>query len=267
MCNIGQIKFNNRILMSFIILLLLLIFVGVSFLTQWRKTFYFLLLLFISIFLLIGSGVVPRYLLDSLQADYEVKPNVQWSSRNAIVLLGAGTQFINSTKGFEPTFFSYGRISETASQYKDCAKAQTLCKVIISGGDVQDNGITESEVYQQQLLRLGVSRNDIIQEPKSVNTWKNAELTSNILKNKQITTTILVSSGLHIRRSTLYFNHFGLNVVPVRSDYMAAKISWIPLWYNFAVTDFALHEHVGFIRYSFYNFMGWNSKREDAGDA
>lgn len=68
--------------------------------------------------------------------------------------------------------FSYGRISETASQYKDCAKTQTACKVIISGGDAQNNGVTEAEIYEQQLLRLGVPIGDLIQEPNSVNTWK-----------------------------------------------------------------------------------------------
>ncbi len=50
--------------------------------------------------------------------------------------------------------------------------------MIISGGDAQNNGVTEAEVYEQQLLRLGVPMADIIQEPNSVNTWKNAQLTS-----------------------------------------------------------------------------------------
>ncbi|WP_192888831.1 YdcF family protein [Vibrio bathopelagicus] len=253
--------------MSFIILLLLLLFVGITRLLQWRTTSNFLSLLLISSFVLIGSGLIPRYLLDDLQANYENKPDIQWSDNNAIVLLGAGTQLIKSTQEFEPAFFSFGRISETASQYKDCAKAQTTCKVIISGGDAQNNGVTEAEVYEQQLLRLGVPMADIIQEPNSVNTWKNAQLTSDLMKHHKFDNIVLVSSGLHIRRSELYFNHFGLDVIPVRADYMAAQISWLPLWYNFAVTDFALHEQIGFARYNIYNFMGWNSKREKPGDA
>ncbi|MEZ9837591.1 YdcF family protein [Vibrio sp. 10N.261.52.C11] len=253
--------------MSFIILLLLLLFVGFTRLLQWRKTSLFLSLVLISSFVLIGSGLIPRYLLNDLQADYENKPDIQWSDNNAIVLLGAGTQLIKSTQEFEPAFFSFGRISETASQYKDCSKTQTTCKVIISGGDAQNNGVAEAEVYQQQLLRLGVPMGDIIQEPNSVNTWKNAQLTSDLMKHHKFDNIVLVSSGLHIRRSELYFNHFGLNVIPVRADYMAAQISWLPLWYNFAVTDFALHEQIGFARYNSYNFMGWNSKREKPGDA
>jgi len=253
--------------MSFIILLLLLLFVGFTRLLEWRKTSLFLSLVLISSFVLIGSGLIPRYLLNDLQTDYESKPDIQWSGNNAIVLLGAGTQLIKSTQEFEPAFFSFGRINEAASQYKDCAKTQTTCAVIISGGDAQNNGVTEAEVYQQQLLRLGVPIRDIIQEPNSVNTWKNAQLTSDLMKHHKFDNIVLVSSGLHIRRSELYFNHFGLNVIPVRADYMAAQVSWLPLWYNFAVTDFALHEQIGFARYNIYNFMGWNSKREQPGDA
>lgn len=253
--------------MSFIILLLLVLFVGFTRLLQWRKTSLFLSLVLISSFVLIGSGLIPRYLLNDLQTDYESKPDIQWSGNNAIVLLGAGTQLIKSTQEFEPAFFSFGRINEAASQYKDCAKTQTTCTVIISGGDAQNNGVTEADVYQQQLLRLSVPIRDIIQEPNSVNTWKNAQLTSDLMKHHKFDNIVLVSSGLHIRRSELYFNHFGLNVIPVRADYMAAQVSWLPLWYNFAVTDFALHEQIGFARYNIYNFMGWNSKREQPGDA
>ena len=251
--------------MSFIILLLLLLFVGFTRLLQWRKTSLFLSLVLISSFVLIGSGLIPRYLLDDLQANYVHKPDIHWSDNNAIVLLGAGTQLIKSTQEFEPAFFSFGRISETASQYKDCAKAQTTCKVIISGGDAQNNGVTEAEVYQQQLLRLGVPMADIIQEPNSVNTWKNAQLTSDLMKHHKFDNIVLVSSGLHIRRSELYFNHFGLDVIPVRADYMAAQISWLPLWYNFAVTDFALHEQVVFPRANICNFSFCEHNREKPG--
>jgi len=64
--------------MSFIILLLLLLFVFATRLLQWRKTSYFLSLVLLSSFLLVGTGLIPRYLLDDLQANYESKPYIQW---------------------------------------------------------------------------------------------------------------------------------------------------------------------------------------------
>jgi hypothetical protein len=33
----------------------------------------------------------------------------------------------------------------------------------------------------------------------------------------------------------------------------------VPLAYNFAVADIALHEYLGIMRYHVYNALGWNS--------
>ena len=35
-------------------------------------------------------------------------------------------------------------------------------------------------------------------------------------------------------------------------------LSWLPLSYNFAMADLALHEYTGIVRYHVYNAMGWN---------
>lgn len=218
------------------------------------------------LFVLIGTGIIPGYLLNNLQTQYEGKNEVHWSGSNAIVLLGAGTQFIEANNSFEPTFFSFGRIHESAAQYYDCAKTESICKIIISGGDAQGNGVTEADIYQKELLRLNIPSKDIVLEADSVNTWKNAQFTSVLINQQQADTVVLVSSGLHMKRSQLYFSHFGINTLPIRADYMDAKYSLIPLWYNFAATDFALHEYMGVLRYYIYNFMEWNATQEQSGD-
>ncbi|MDN3612324.1 YdcF family protein [Vibrio ostreicida] len=253
--------------MSFIILLFLLLFALIFFVARWRKTSYLFLTGLVALFGLIGTGEIPRYLLENLQSDYEIKPNIDWSTNNAIVLLGAGTQPIHDRAFFEPAFFSFSRISEAASQYQSCAASEGECHIIVSGGDAQNHGVSEAEIYQQQLVRLGVPVQDIIQEANSVNTWKNAQFTSELIHRHQFNHVVLVSSGLHLRRGELYFAHFGVVTQPVRADYMAAKPSWLPIWYNFAVTDFALHEYLGFIMYDVYNAMGWNAPRNSPGDA
>ncbi|PSU44620.1 YdcF family protein [Photobacterium frigidiphilum] len=253
--------------MSFIALSLILLLIFFVYLMRWRKASFCLSFFLVVIFAFIGTGVIPQYLLERLQVNYEVKPVIHWTSKNAIVLLGAGTQKIKNHQIIEPTFFSYSRISETASQYNSCEVTNQICKVIISGGDVQNNGISEAEAYKHALVKLGIKANDIITESNSMNTWKNAEFTSKIIKMNKFNNVVLVSSGLHMRRSELYFKHFGVIATPVRSDYMAGKPSLLPLWYNFAVTDFALHEYIGYIRYDVYNIMGWNNQRQDPGDA
>ncbi|GAB6260360.1 YdcF family protein [Photobacterium sp. R1] len=253
--------------MSFLLLsVLLLLTIFLSF-RKWKKTASVLSFLLAAITLLIGTGIIPKFLLENLQVKYQEKPQVHWASKNAIVLLGAGTEKIETLTSIEPTFFAYSRISETASQYKSCEASQQICNVIISGGDAQKNGRSEAAVYQDALLKLGVPAADIVVEPDSMNTWKNAEFTSQIIRMNHFDHVVLVSSGLHMRRSELYFKHFGVLVTPVRADYMAARPTWIPNWYNFVMTDFALHEYIGHLRYDFYNFMGWNIQRQNPGDA
>ena len=38
-----------------------------------------------------------------------------------------------------------------------------------------------------------------------------------------------------------------------------------PLSYNFLLADLAIHEYVGVLRYSVYQFMGWNVSAERPG--
>jgi len=249
---------------------LIVIFGGIlgcilAYVFKWNKRKKVLLIAVVLLVTSIGVGIAPRYLLNKLQDGYENRMEINWLNNNVIVLLGAGTEKLQS--GIEPTFFSYSRISETARLYNDCAQSFMKCTVIVSGGDAFKNGESESEVYRRYLQDLGVVEKNIIEESKSMNTWQNAQITSNIIKQKSYDRVILVTSGLHLQRSELYFSHFGVDAIPVRADYMGAKLSMIPLWYNFAVMDFAIHEWLGFYRYYFYNYMGWNPTRVKPGQA
>jgi hypothetical protein len=75
----------------------------------------------------------------------------------------------------------------------------------------------------------------------------------------------LVTSGIHLRRSILYFKRFGIRGQPVRADYISATSSATPLSYNFLLADLAIHEYAGVLRYFVYERMGWNASAEHAG--
>jgi len=214
---------------------------------------------------LISIGVIPKYLLDKLQQDYVAKTPIHWQNNNAIIVLGAGLEKVGDR--IEPPFHSFGRIYEAARLYNECMGTEQQCKIIVSGGDTHKLGKTEAAVYKKRLVSIGINTIDIITEPNSLNTWQNAQFTSEILSQGDFDNSVLVSSGLHIKRSQLYFEHFGVRATPIRADYMSAEVSWLPLGYNFALTDFALHEWIGFWRYDIYNMIGANQKRIDAGDA
>lgn len=97
---------------------------------RWNKAKNILLIFIVLTVILIGVGIAPRYLLDKLQDSYEDRTKVSWLTNNVIVLLGAGTQKLQS--GIEPSLFSYARISETVRLYKNCVQSSTECKVIAS---------------------------------------------------------------------------------------------------------------------------------------
>ena len=51
----------------------------------------------------------------------------------------------------------------------------------------------------------------------------------------------------------------------MRSDWLKERMDWWPQSWNFAVTDLALHEYVGVLRYHVYNAMGWNAQETEPG--
>lgn len=228
---------------------------------KWHRTGYALLGVAIVLFIAVGCGVLPSWMLGRLQSAYIDKHTVEWRPRNAIVLLGAGTESVSNAQSVEPGMFSYGRIVEAAGLYNACHRTGATCKLVVTGGEARNNGTTEAAVYRDTLVRLGVDRADIVLEPDSMNTWQNAQFTSALLRRMDAGQVLLVSSGYHLQRGVLYFAHFGIDAIPVRADYLAAVPSALPLAYNFAVADLALHEYAGIVRYDAYNALGWNAAR------
>ncbi|KDB62839.1 hypothetical protein AZ16_0379 [Bordetella bronchiseptica B18-5 (C3)] len=247
-----------------LLIVLVLLAAGLAW-RQWRRASRMLYGLSLVLFLALGCGPIAAWLLDGLQSDYQAKPPIAWGQRNAIVLLGAGTE--QAAGRIEPGIFSYARIVEAARRYHDCRKAAAQCKLIASGGDAAYHGDAEANVYRDPLVALGVDAADVLPEPGSMNTWQNAQFTSAVLRRYDADRVVLVSSGIHLKRSALYFAHFGVAATPVRADYLHARRSVVPLSYNFAVADFALHEYLGIVRYHVYNLLGWNPARTQPGQA
>mgnify|MGYP002619923803 CR=1 FL=1 len=215
--------------------------------------------------LAIGCGPVPTWLLQDLHKTIAVKPDILWAGRNAIVLLGGG---VEKHTLVEPGLYSYSRLVATAALYRQCRAAKAGCIIIISGGDPAHEGSSEAEVNRGVLLKLGIDAADIVLETKSRNTFQNAQFSTAMLAQRPVDNVFLVSSSIHLKRSELYFRHFGTAVTPVRSDYLSATLSLLPLAHNLSVTDFAIHEYIGIARYHVYNALGWNpspSPRADVG--
>jgi uncharacterized SAM-binding protein YcdF (DUF218 family) len=221
-----------------------------------RSSFILFTIAFIT-FVAAGCGFIPRLLLTHLQAGYG-SGVTKWAAHNDIVLLGAGAQATD--RGLELPVFSYGRLFRAFELYRECKARSLECHIISSGGDISGQGPSEAELYAAALLRLGAVLDDLINEDRSLNTWQNAQFTAAILQEHAGADVVLVTSGLHLKRSVQYFAHFGVRAVPVRGDYAMASVTWLPNSYNVLLTEFALHEYIGLLRYRVYNLLGWNVK-------
>lgn len=220
----------------------------------------------VAIFLLlfVGQGWLPRILLNGLQSVPPLSGN-DWKAKNAIVVLGAGALEWPEISYFTTHPLGFSRLVEAARLYFKCKQAAKACYVLTSGGDPEANGVSEAEVMKRELVEIGVSETDILTESKSNNTFQNAQFSSSILKSLELDKIVLVTSGVHLRRAMLCFSHFKVDAVGAPSDRLEPIYSLIPIAHNFAFSDLALHEYLGFLIYKLYNFMGWNAAKANSG--
>ncbi|HET6554319.1 MAG TPA: YdcF family protein [Dyella sp.] len=242
------------------ILFVLLLGAACLYRLRWRRTGNLVVAAAAVLFFGVGCGAVPRMLIRSLQSPYDVEPAIAWAPRNAIVLLGAGT-VVAGDEPLQPSYFADGRVLRAAQLYNACKATGRECHLFVSGGDSQDHGEAESVVYGRALRKLGIPEADMSFETRSMTTWQNAQFSRPLLASYAPQHMVLVTSGIHLRRSLLYFAHFGIEPQPVAGDWLNARREWIPDSWNYLLADAAMHEYLGILRYRVYNALGWNAPK------
>jgi uncharacterized SAM-binding protein YcdF (DUF218 family) len=241
--------------------LVLLLFAGILLvLFRWQRLGLAVLAACLGLVWFVGSGRLAPMLLKPLEGPYPRVVSPRWGRRNAVVLLGAGAVKVQGEAGFQPSLMAHSRILEAVRLYRNCRSGGSPCTLIISGGDAVGVGASEAEIYGSVVLGLGVPEGDLLLETKSMNTFKNAQLCAPLLQAGGFDRVFLVTSGLHLKRSLLYFTHFGILCAGAPADHLQPQRSWVPVGYNLAVADLAFHEHLGILRYRVYNVLGWNVK-------
>src|SRR5260363_294084 len=96
---------------------------------------------------------------------------------------------------------------------------------------------SEAEVCGGILRGLGVAASELLLETKSMNTYQNAQFSRALLEQLHPDRIALVTSGFHIRRSLLYFAHFGIDASGIRADFRR-PISLIKPCISLSLDDF-----------------------------
>lgn len=221
----------------------------------WPRTRQALCALALLAVLAVGCGLAPKVLLRIWQSPYAHRPALDWARSNAIVLLTGGATYPPGGP-LEPGHTAYARIAEAVILYRDCRAAGARCTLLVSGGDALATGEPLAVTYRRTLLQLGVPDADMLLEVRSHTTWQNAKFARGALAAIGAERVWLVTSAHHLRRAVFAFHCFGIEVTPVRADYLRGVWSTLPSAYNLYVNDSALHEYVGMALYRWYAWRG-----------
>jgi uncharacterized SAM-binding protein YcdF (DUF218 family) len=171
------------------------------------------------------------------------------SKPGAIVILTAD---IDRYGGDDPGF-GPGRLSLERERAGGALFRRLQLPVLVTGGVLRLGNPPIAAVMAQSL-------HDDFQipvrwvEPRSRDTWENAEYSAQMLRTNDIGSVYLVTHAWHMRRALLAFHRFGINVIPapVQLDrYPGLSLfDLLPQVYGWQITYYAVHEWLGFADYA-----------------
>lgn len=242
--------------------LLLLVALGFGY-KRSRWTFLPILLAFI--ILMTASNVrFSNSIVTSLERQYLPQENTP--KAEAIVVLGGATRNDEFPRIMPDMSDRGDRLLYAVKLYKDGAAPW----ILLTGGRIQWYGGESSEAESMAAIMeiMGVPREAILLESRSLNTYENAVYTKEILERRNIDKILLVTSAIHMPRSLAIFKKQGINAIPAPTDFLVSDrnlieskfslesriLSFFPNPESLDRTTQALKEYLGtFI----YQLRGW----------
>ena len=168
------------------------------------------------IFYLMCTGFVAERFMGQLEKKYSPPAQIETMGADAIVLLGGG-----AIRDVQDVDGSGVLCSSPASRLLTAVRLQKILNVpiLLSGGQVYKDSANEALISERVLLSLGVPKEKILLETKSVNTTQNAIFSAEILREKKLNRPVLVTSAFHMRRAVLNFSRQGFEVIAYPTDF------------------------------------------------
>ena len=148
------------------------------------------------------AGLIALDLGYSAASIYAYSRRTTAASAQAAIVLGA------SVWGQEPCPVFKERINHAIVLYR-AGKAQ---KLLFTGGLGKGSEIAESESAKRYAIRQGVPAADIFTESESHTTLENLRFAQQVARQHQLTSFLLVSDPLHMKRAMTMANDMGLRV-------------------------------------------------------
>ncbi len=241
--------------LTFLLLLVAIIFFRL------RKKRIASLLVFISVAVLVISAIpqTPYYLIKNLERKFPVRAVEDMPQADAILILGGALALPQYPRLDLELIGSSDRI-RYAGQLYEAGKAQ---KIVIAGGNVFPQEDIRGEAYYiaQLLIEWGVSRQDILFEEQSRNTYQNAVYAKPLLRQNDLKSVLLVTSATHMPRAHAVFVKQGIDVMAAPTDYLITDnddpevFNWIPTASALSGTTWILKEYLGWWYYRFRGYI------------
>jgi uncharacterized SAM-binding protein YcdF (DUF218 family) len=209
------------------------------------------LILLLSIVLLYGVSTFPtaNFLCYYLEKDYINNSSILEKNTDVIVVLGGGSKDIDALKNTFLTEITAARVLHAIEVYNKNGAKYFVCSGKGAGK------ISEAAVMAQLAEKLGVPKEKIRIEDKSMNTWQHAAELNKMFANKNISVGI-VTSAYHMKRSEREFKKYFNNVFALPANYFYSSregnsvVKYMPQSEELYKTSIALKEIIGQLWYS-----------------
>jgi len=163
------------------------------------------------VYALFGLSPIYNALMLTLESQYE-RPNLASApAPDGIIVLGGVINTLVSEAGGE---IGLNEAAERMTEAAALARRFPKSKLLITGGDgaLVYRGDAEANVAKRFFTRLGIAPGRILIEPRSRNTWENAQYTRDLLGERPGERWLLVTSAFHMPRAMGTFRAVGLDV-------------------------------------------------------
>jgi uncharacterized SAM-binding protein YcdF (DUF218 family) len=209
--------------------------------------------------IVVGSTRLPALLLASLEKPF-VRPSLDSvPTCDAVVMLG-GTLTPSQRDPFGFDLADASDRAVTALELVRLKKAPVL--ILGGGGDVANPTVSiEAQLLQKWIAAWNLVAPQFITLNASANTFEEARQVKALMKEKNWTKIILVTSAGHMRRAEASFKKFEIPVEPVACDFVGmSRLEWkrpfnpFPEIDGFKILKLYLHEKLGWF---YYRWRDW----------
>lgn len=127
-----------------------------------------------------------------------------------LVVLGAGLH-----NGAVPPV-----LAERLNQAISCWQLNTDARIIVTGGILRNENISEAQAMKEYLVERGVPSAAVILEDRALNTWQNLKNCAQIIhqQNLQRVKVVVITSSFHVLRTRNYLHRLGFEWIIVPSN-------------------------------------------------